>query len=167
MPTKRSGTRVSTRSGRPVRSRETRSRLCDDAIRKALRARHPRGGATLYDQAYAGGAMQHEFRVYGRAGEPCERCGTPIAKIVVGGRGTSFCPTCQRSREQLVEPAVAVEAPELGVAADRPAVDEDLRHRPAAGRVEDRLPEGGIVVERDLLVRDARATSSSVFARTQ
>ena len=41
--------------------------------------------------------MQHEFRVYGRAGEPCERCGTPIAKIVVGGRGTSFCPTCQPS----------------------------------------------------------------------
>jgi formamidopyrimidine-DNA glycosylase len=66
-----------------------------DAIRKALRLGIRRGGATLYDQAYAGGAMQHEFRVYGRAGEPCDRCGTPIAKIVVGGRGTSFCPTCQ------------------------------------------------------------------------
>jgi len=68
-----------------------------NAIRKALRLGIRRGGATLYDQAYAGGAMQHEFRVYGRAGEPCERCGTPIAKIVVGGRGTSFCPTCQPS----------------------------------------------------------------------
>ena len=67
------------------------------AIRKALRLGIKRGGATLYDQAYAGGAMQHEFRVYGRAGEPCERCGTPIAKIVVGGRGTSFCPHCQPS----------------------------------------------------------------------
>ena len=67
------------------------------AIRKALRLGIKRGGATLYDQAYAGGAMQHEFRVYGRAGDPCERCGTPIAKIVVGGRGTSFCPTCQPS----------------------------------------------------------------------
>jgi formamidopyrimidine-DNA glycosylase len=66
-----------------------------EAIRKALRLGIRRGGATLYDQAYAGGAMQHEFRVYGRAGEPCERCGTPIAKTVVGGRGTSFCPTCQ------------------------------------------------------------------------
>ena len=63
------------------------------AIRKALRLGIRRGGATLYDEAYAGGAMQHEFRVYGRAGEPCERCGTPIAKIVVGGRGTSFCPS--------------------------------------------------------------------------
>jgi formamidopyrimidine-DNA glycosylase len=66
-----------------------------EAIRKALRLGIRRGGATLYDQAYAGGAMQHEFRVYGRAGEPCERCSMPIAKTVVGGRGTSFCPACQ------------------------------------------------------------------------
>jgi formamidopyrimidine-DNA glycosylase len=66
-----------------------------DGIRKALRRGIARGGATLYDQAYAGGAMQDEFRVYGRAGEPCTRCGTPIAKTVVGGRGTSYCPHCQ------------------------------------------------------------------------
>ena len=65
------------------------------AIRKSLRLGIRRGGATLYDQAYTGGGMQHEFRVYGRAGEPCERCGTPIAKTVVGGRGTSYCPECQ------------------------------------------------------------------------
>ena len=39
--------------------------------------------------------MQHEFDVYGRDGEPCDRCGTPIAKIRVGGRGTWFCPACQ------------------------------------------------------------------------
>ena len=76
-----------------------------DAIRKALRLGIRRGGATLYDQAYAGGAMQHEFRVYGRAGEPCERCGTPIAKIVVGGRGTSFCPTCQAASSSSRRPS--------------------------------------------------------------
>jgi formamidopyrimidine-DNA glycosylase len=40
--------------------------------------------------------MQHEFKVYGRAGEPCDRCGTPIEKIRAGGRGTSYCPGCQR-----------------------------------------------------------------------
>src|SRR5436190_335283 len=56
--------------------------------------------------------------------------------------------------DELAEPAVAVEAPELRVAPDRVPVDQDLRHRPAAGQVEDRLPEGWIVVERDLLVRD-------------
>ncbi len=75
------------------------------AIRKALRLGIERGGATLYDQAYAGGAMQHEFRVYGRAGEPCERCGTPIAKTVVGGRGTSFCPTCQAASSSSKRPS--------------------------------------------------------------
>jgi formamidopyrimidine-DNA glycosylase len=36
------------------------------------------------------------LRVYGRAGEPCLVCGTIINKIVVGGRGTHFCPRCQR-----------------------------------------------------------------------
>ena len=76
-----------------------------DAIRKALRLGIRRGGATLYDQAYAGGAMQDEFRVYGRGGLPCDRCGTPIAKIVVGGRGTSFCPTCQAASSSSSRPS--------------------------------------------------------------
>jgi len=40
--------------------------------------------------------MQDEFKVYGRAGEPCARCGTPIEKTKVGGRGTWYCPSCQR-----------------------------------------------------------------------
>jgi formamidopyrimidine-DNA glycosylase len=40
--------------------------------------------------------MQDEFKVYGREGEPCPRCGTLIAKTRVAGRGTSYCPSCQR-----------------------------------------------------------------------
>ena len=40
--------------------------------------------------------MQDAFKVYGRGGEPCERCGTPIDKTRVAGRGTWYCPTCQR-----------------------------------------------------------------------
>jgi len=40
--------------------------------------------------------MQHEFKVYGRGGEPCLRCGTPIEKARIAGRGTWFCPGCQR-----------------------------------------------------------------------
>jgi formamidopyrimidine-DNA glycosylase len=40
--------------------------------------------------------MQEEFRVYGRDGEPCSRCGTPIEKTWVAGRGTHYCPGCQR-----------------------------------------------------------------------
>ena len=66
-----------------------------DGIRRALRLGIRRQGADLGDGAYAGGRMQHEFRVYGRTGEPCDRCGTPIEKTRAGGRGTCYCPTCQ------------------------------------------------------------------------
>jgi len=41
------------------------------------------------------GSFQHQFRVYGRTGEPCRTCGTPIVRSVVGQRGTHTCPTCQ------------------------------------------------------------------------
>jgi formamidopyrimidine-DNA glycosylase len=33
---------------------------------------------------------------YGQAGRPCPRCGTPLRRLVLGGRGTTFCPACQR-----------------------------------------------------------------------
>jgi formamidopyrimidine-DNA glycosylase len=67
-------------------------------VRRALERGIARQGATLRD--YRGtdgrrGRMQLEFRVYGRAGEPCERCGTPIEKIRAAGRGTWYCPRCQ------------------------------------------------------------------------
>lgn len=68
------------------------------AIRVALRHGIARQGATLNDYRRPNGergAMQHEFHVYGRGGEPCARCGTPIAKTRAGGRGTWFCPRCQ------------------------------------------------------------------------
>ena len=65
-------------------------------IRHALRRGIRRRGADLGDGAYLGGRMQHEFRVYGRAGEPCDRCGIVIEKTRAGGRGTWFCPGCQR-----------------------------------------------------------------------
>ena len=68
------------------------------AIRKALELGIARQGSTLSDYRLpdgTAGAMQREFRAYGRTGEPCDRCGTPFEKSRVGGRGTSFCPTCQ------------------------------------------------------------------------
>jgi formamidopyrimidine-DNA glycosylase len=67
-------------------------------IRRVLRLGIERQGATLRDYRGAngeGGRMQREFRVYGRGGDPCDRCGTPIARTRVAGRGTWFCPTCQ------------------------------------------------------------------------
>jgi len=68
------------------------------AIRAALRAGIERQGSTLRDYATpdgSSGSMQDEFRVYGRDGLPCPRCGAEIAKTRVGGRGTWFCPRCQ------------------------------------------------------------------------
>jgi formamidopyrimidine-DNA glycosylase len=67
-------------------------------VREALRAGIARQGATLRDYATPDGergGMQEEFMVYGRDGEPCPRCGTPIEKIRAAGRGTWYCPRCQ------------------------------------------------------------------------
>jgi len=69
------------------------------SIREALRAGIARQGASLRDYSTPDGRrgrMQERFRVYGRAGEPCPRCGTPVDKIRAGGRGTWYCPNCQR-----------------------------------------------------------------------
>lgn len=41
------------------------------------------------------GGFQKMLQVYGHKGEPCMRCGTPLEKIKVNGRGTTFCPKCQ------------------------------------------------------------------------
>jgi formamidopyrimidine-DNA glycosylase len=71
-------------------------------IRSALAHGLERQGSTLRDYRLpdgGSGTMQDEFRVYGRGGEPCERCGTPVAKTRVAGRGTWYCPTCQTFNE--------------------------------------------------------------------
>ena len=69
------------------------------AVKDALRAGIARQGATLRDYSTPDGRrgrMQETFRVYGRTGEPCGRCGTPIEKTRVAGRGTWYCPSCQQ-----------------------------------------------------------------------
>jgi formamidopyrimidine-DNA glycosylase len=68
------------------------------ALRVALRKGITRQGATLRNYRTPNGSrgtMQDEFKVYGRGGQLCERCATPIQRIQVGGRGTCFCATCQ------------------------------------------------------------------------
>jgi formamidopyrimidine-DNA glycosylase len=69
------------------------------AIRDALKAGVEGQGASLRDYSTPDGGrgrMQDRFRVYGREGHPCQRCGTPIDKIRTAGRGTWYCPNCQR-----------------------------------------------------------------------
>jgi formamidopyrimidine-DNA glycosylase len=73
-------------------------------IRAALQAGIARQGATLSTYRTPDGTpgrMQHDFKVYGRDDEPCDRCGTPIEKIRAAGRGTWFCPNCQRRRRMV------------------------------------------------------------------
>jgi formamidopyrimidine-DNA glycosylase len=67
-------------------------------VRAALRKGVARRGATLTDYrdpTGVAGGMQDEFAVYGRDGQACLRCGAPIEKTRVAGRGTWFCPVCQ------------------------------------------------------------------------
>ena len=68
------------------------------AVRKVLRLGIERQGSTLREFAAPDGtygSMQDAFRAYGRGGDPCDRCRGPLERIVVGGRGTTFCPRCQ------------------------------------------------------------------------
>jgi formamidopyrimidine-DNA glycosylase len=64
------------------------------AIRQVLRQGIKSNGTSI-DWVYKGGSFQNTLQVYQRTGESCRRCGTPIERIVVGQRGTHFCPVCQ------------------------------------------------------------------------
>jgi formamidopyrimidine-DNA glycosylase len=69
-----------------------------EAIVQTLRDAVEAGGSSIKSYVNGQGEMgmfQQQLAVYGRKNEPCERCGTPVSKTVVGGRGTHFCPTCQ------------------------------------------------------------------------
>lgn len=66
-----------------------------EVLRDAVAA----GGSSLRDFASADGELgyfQHVFDVYDREGEACNTCGTPVKRLVQGGRSTFFCPACQR-----------------------------------------------------------------------
>lgn len=69
------------------------------AIREILARAVERGGSTLRDFTNIDGQtgyFQLEATVYGRAGEPCRVCATPIRQIRQGQRSTFFCPNCQK-----------------------------------------------------------------------
>ncbi|MFZ5448360.1 MAG: bifunctional DNA-formamidopyrimidine glycosylase/DNA-(apurinic or apyrimidinic site) lyase [Thermodesulfobacteriota bacterium] len=67
--------------------------------RRILRHAIKKGGTTVSDYLNSQGGtglFQLELRVYGRAGEPCLRCGAPIERLVQAGRSSFFCPVCQK-----------------------------------------------------------------------
>lgn len=70
-----------------------------DAILEVLRRGLKYGGATEMNFVNAlgqPGGYQEHFLVYGREGKPCRKCGGAIRKIRIGGRGTYYCPECQK-----------------------------------------------------------------------
>jgi formamidopyrimidine-DNA glycosylase len=79
------------------------------AVVAALEAGIDGGGASIDDYRDGRGekgTMQDEFLVHTREGEPCPSCGGPIARIVVSGRSTYYCPSCQvRLRRRRRRPA--------------------------------------------------------------
>ena len=83
----------------PLRSSDSLSRRKVEALWEAIRAVLEEGirqnGASI-DWVYRGGDFQNSFRVYAREGQPCPVCGATIKRILVGQRGSHFCPRCQR-----------------------------------------------------------------------
>ena len=68
-------------------------------IKDVLEASIKVQGTTLKDYRTVNGevgAYLSELEAYGQAEEPCSRCGSPIERTVVGGRGTHYCPKCQK-----------------------------------------------------------------------
>ena len=64
------------------------------SIRSTLEEGIRHNGASI-DWVYRGGNFQNYFQVYQRSGKACKRCGSAILRIVVGQRGTHYCPKCQ------------------------------------------------------------------------
>ena len=69
------------------------------SLQSVLREAISLGGSSVSDYVDAAGApgfFQLEHRVYLRTRQPCLVCGTPIRRILLAGRGTHYCPSCQR-----------------------------------------------------------------------
>jgi formamidopyrimidine-DNA glycosylase len=86
---RRAGRRLSTREAGKLKR----------AVALVLRRAIERRGSSIrsyVDGTGKKGGYQREFRVYGRAGQACPRCGVAIRRIRLAGRSTHFCPHCQR-----------------------------------------------------------------------
>jgi formamidopyrimidine-DNA glycosylase len=92
----RAGIRPRRMAGRLSRAELERLRQAlGTVLEEAIRL----GGSSVSDYVDADGArgfFQLEHRVYRRTGEPCLVCGSPVRRILLGGRGTHYCPHCQR-----------------------------------------------------------------------
>lgn len=69
------------------------------AIRAVLEEGIRRNGASI-DWVYRGGDFQNHFRVYGRTGQPCRVCATPVERRIIGQRSSHYCPVCQPEQRE-------------------------------------------------------------------
>lgn len=94
-PDRSAGT-LATRTGKPTPAAEHLAEAIKDVLHAAIKA----GGSSLRDYIRTNGELgdfQHDFKVYGREGEPCPRGdGGTIRRKVHSGRSTFYCPVCQR-----------------------------------------------------------------------
>ena len=86
---------------RAIASRLSRARIArlDGAVREVLTLAIEKGGSSISDYVDTDGrkgTFQLFHQVYGKEGEPCVHCATPVKRIVVAQRGTHYCPKCQR-----------------------------------------------------------------------
>ena len=155
-------------AGRLSRARVAR---VHEAVRAALQAGIDAQGASIRDFRTPDGgygSAQERFAAYGRGGEPCERCGTPLRRTVIAQRGTTYCPRCQRfygsGREELGELAARVERAQLAEAADRLLADHDLRHGVAAGQIDELAPEVRLRLDVDVVEGNATGVQECLGA---
>ena len=85
------------RTARTMRQRDA-VRVLEES--RAVMARALEQGGTSFDSLYvnvngASGYFSRSLNAYGQRGKPCARCGDTISRVVVGGRSSYFCPTCQ------------------------------------------------------------------------
>jgi formamidopyrimidine-DNA glycosylase len=69
------------------------------AVKDVLKEAIALGGSSISDYVDADGEegfFQLQHRVYGREGEPCLVCKTPVRRVVIGGRSSHYCPKCQK-----------------------------------------------------------------------
>jgi formamidopyrimidine-DNA glycosylase len=82
-----------------ARLRGERAARLHESIREVLLLAIEHRGSSISDYVDAAGergSFQTMHRVYGREGEPCAVCGSPIRRIEIAQRGTHYCPKCQR-----------------------------------------------------------------------
>lgn len=92
----RAGIRPRRQAGRLTKTELTR---LHSALQEVLAHAIKLGGSSVSDYVDADGVrgfFQLEHKVYSRAGQLCHDCKTPLKKLIVGGRTTVYCPTCQR-----------------------------------------------------------------------